>query len=756
MFSRLRLMLLAVLFANCTCCADQREGQTVEELIQGLVNTSEIGYGYSTLFSGAQFLPYSDSDETHTLVLGSQRPERSATLTAIVARGASAIPSLVKHLDDGRKTKLPPLQGMMWMSFADEYDFNRRTRKTPPAGVNRETAGDANTPSTHTITVGDLCFVAIGQIVNRAFNATRYQPSGGLVVSSPTYSARLRSVLKADYGQFTTTEHRHRLVQDFLTPDHEDRRIGAYRRLALYYPDEVERLVLEQLNVPTYDVFKVEKFVRERLYPEKSPAGRKSMFDTFLKANGSPSRDGILLQLFGDLQLQESDEERRLSPPLKDRYDARSALVQLYGYGKNVKSGMEPYVATWETCQRARFVRSLTHEKSQKIGEVVRTFFLASADDDYFAPACLKCLASRGFGTFLIEQLNKIDLSRRETDRLHETYITAISISQEPEVRDKMLRIVKSTANDGYFMAAIPAVDRKQDQVVLQSARRILAGLAPDTDQGQLLLMMIGERFPSDAKSVYRNFLAAGSARRAETMCRVLWYSHPWSAEILAPLLDDNRSLSGFAIPMRVCDRAAQAISNGAPRREFDSDWGTAEKDRAIEKIKKYCAEKTKQPASIRLPTPPARKAKTPPGTMQSTETLESKYGGSTRVASAGAASCTRPIGRSESAMKTPVFWKALSVVAVLGLFYVGHGLHERATPTWDVISRVSAADQPTLPQAESWHQLWDGKSANWIVAARYKVPGGWLVAVRDGGITYCPDPQHEWEIVNPLAERRR
>ena len=28
----------------------------------------------------------------------------------------------------------------------------------------------------------------------------------------------------------------------------------------------------------------------------------------------------------------------------------------------------------------------------------------------------------------------------------------------------------------------------------------------------------------------------------------------------------------------------------------------------------------------------------------------------------------------------------------------------------------------------------------------RAKIPGGWLVAIRDEGVTFVPDPKHEWD----------
>ena len=47
----------------------------------------------------------------------------------------------------------------------------------------------------------------------------------------------------------------------------------------------------------------------------------------------------------------------------------------------------------------------------------------------------------------------------------------------------------------------------------------------------------------------------------------------------------------GFSIPMRVCDRAAQAISHTTDKIKFDSEWTAAQKDEAIINLKHYCEE---------------------------------------------------------------------------------------------------------------------------------------------------------------------
>jgi hypothetical protein len=368
----------------------------IEALIGKLAETSKIGFGYSTLSSGSQFLPYADSERIGALVLGSPRPSKSPLLEAIVRRGAAADPLLVKHLDDQRKTKIEPVRGMMWTAFDDEYDFNRRTRRERPEGVNRNSFSEKH-PFEHQITVGDLCFVALGQIVNRGFNATRYQPSGGMVVSSPTYSKRLRDVVRRDFSDLSEAKHKALLIQDFLRPDLEYRRIGAYRRLSFYYPHEEEALVLEQLKVSTFDVFAIEDFVRTKLYPEKNAQRSKQRFDKFVQDHGRASVDGLLVQLFEDLDTQEADEEGRLSPALKEKYDARALLIQLYGYKKDVKATHKPYIDTWAVTEQARFIEALVHDKSRKIDEAVHAIFMKNKDDDCLALACIRRLLYRGY-----------------------------------------------------------------------------------------------------------------------------------------------------------------------------------------------------------------------------------------------------------------------------------------------------------------------------------------------------------------------
>ncbi|MCA9017669.1 MAG: hypothetical protein KDA77_20260, partial [Planctomycetaceae bacterium] len=161
---RTLIIIVLCLGIEQTCAASE----DVESLIDKLVNVSQTGYGYADLYSGSEFLPYPDTGKMGPQVIGAAPPVRSEILGQIVGQGIDAVPALIKHISDDRKIKMKPLQGFSVTAFIDLYDFNNRTRKEIPKGNNRDFYDDdKNHPNKHSLTVGDLCFVALGQIVNR-------------------------------------------------------------------------------------------------------------------------------------------------------------------------------------------------------------------------------------------------------------------------------------------------------------------------------------------------------------------------------------------------------------------------------------------------------------------------------------------------------------------------------------------------------------------------------------------------------------
>jgi hypothetical protein len=373
----------------------------VRALIGQLAEVSHSDIGYSATYSGSVFLPLDpNADQGHigTLILGVTGPARSDVLRRLVQLGPYAMPELVAHLGDRRKTGIQVRGGMPW--FREEFDYNART-DPPPKFAAKKGRDDLweSSYTTDALCVGDLCFVAIGQIVNRSFNAMRYQPSMIVVVSSPVNSPLLRENVTKTWAGLTPARHKAALVADFLKPDSENRRNGACRRLAYYYPEALDAIVPPLIARPTYCVWSTERFVRNRLYAETDSRKRKQLFDGYIKREGEPARAGILEQLFDDLDWLEAVEEKRASartPPYGTR--PREVLIELYGKPKTVRSTARPrFKESLSNADKYHFINdALLDDDGPAIDHAVREL-LVKGNEDWLSTACIRRLIGRGY-----------------------------------------------------------------------------------------------------------------------------------------------------------------------------------------------------------------------------------------------------------------------------------------------------------------------------------------------------------------------
>jgi hypothetical protein len=411
----LKVRLAFVLFALAACVGpargvspagpapvDENPANTIESLIDQLTEVAEPDFGYSPSVSGTIFLPLDREGQMGAALLGQAPLKRSAAMRELEKRGAAAVPHLIAHLDDKRPTKLQPIVhsggfGGLWTSSG--FDFNANTQKPPTerkaANPDREDA----TPR-HTVTVGDLCYVALGQIVNRNFVAVRYQPTAIIVVASPVRDEVLRAAIKEHWAGLTPEKHKAALVNDFLKPDDPYRRSGAAKRLAYYYTEALEDPTAKFLSRPTYNPSKVESFLRTKLYAAPDAKSRKALFDEFVAANGEASREGIQIYLFGHLSIVESTEEGRLFPPQKEfTHQPRTCLMELFDKPKGVKSTDAPRTpASTSSADLARFIRdALVYDHSPLIDRAVRNLLVTIKDDDGLALSCMERLVGRGF-----------------------------------------------------------------------------------------------------------------------------------------------------------------------------------------------------------------------------------------------------------------------------------------------------------------------------------------------------------------------
>jgi ankyrin repeat protein len=382
----------------------------IAALIDQLAGLDTPGVGYTGGASGTSFLPLDRQGHLDVLLLNHPAPAATGTLRTIVAQGAAALPHLVAHLADDRPTRIT-IGGLWGPGILTELpDRNPRTERELAVRETREDRPHEAAPDSYTLRVGDLCFVAIGQIVNRRYDAAGYVPTAIVYVQSAARSPLLREAVAKSWGSLTPAQHRAMLVADFLRPDSKKRRVGACQRLAFYYPELLEPLALEFLQRPTYDLGDVRKFLHEQLHRAANARERRALLDAYVARRGAAARDGVLLLLFEDLEYREI-EERTGRPPGPDSFgDApRRALAELYGFPEDVRSTQRPpFLDAVSTNDRRELIEAgLLYDRSPKIDRAVRDLLASSGDDDGLAWACIKRLVGRGFDTDIEQYLRR-------------------------------------------------------------------------------------------------------------------------------------------------------------------------------------------------------------------------------------------------------------------------------------------------------------------------------------------------------------
>ncbi len=244
--------------------------------------------------------------------------------------------------------------------------------------------------------MGDLCYVALGQIVNRNYivgGFIGYGPVGLVQSGSTTRSTFLRKQVIADWGRLTAEGHAATLINDFLKPDTEQRRIEAAIRLSYYYPRHLEPLALALIARPTYPADAVKQFVREKLYKTADGGRRRELLAVFVKRYGEPARGGVERQLL---------EDHRSADAIDESARARRALdllVELFGKNRNeFLAGRPIFSDALSDRDKVDFIANgLAFVASEKIETAVLGLLRGAGEDDDLILACMTRLVGRGY-----------------------------------------------------------------------------------------------------------------------------------------------------------------------------------------------------------------------------------------------------------------------------------------------------------------------------------------------------------------------
>jgi len=241
------VFLLFVLLINvCRASSDSPE-VTSEQLIDQLreIDTPTVGL-HPTAWT-SKFLALSDDPTFQGGVLGSVKPVVFPAMRELVRRGVAALPALLAHLDDARPTKLTiKEEGVIsWARISNGYN-------------NRPLRGTQSTPYIerpldlpYQVRVGDVCLVILGQITNRPQVGVRYQPTGGVAISSPVVFPDIAKEAREDWRNTTAGDLCALLLSDISESKFDSEEEGALERIRFYFPErlaEAKELMKKKAN----------------------------------------------------------------------------------------------------------------------------------------------------------------------------------------------------------------------------------------------------------------------------------------------------------------------------------------------------------------------------------------------------------------------------------------------------------------------------------------------------------------------------
>jgi hypothetical protein len=249
----------------------EAKAKRIKALIASLADLDMPDFGLSATLSGDAFSPVPGQGGFRTGFLTDHRIEPSVSLRALVSHGPDALPFLLDALDDRTPTKITVkhqgLLGGMWhqgeLFLSPANPFEEGVYKAREAtGRGELDLAMSEGVESYTVKVGDVCFVAIGQIVGRGYAAVRYQPTMCIVLNCPSHDPKLCAEVRAIWE---ARDARRRLF-DSLRVDYategvfngesldgwslgSELQCGAALRLLYYFPEESAPLIARRLDL---------------------------------------------------------------------------------------------------------------------------------------------------------------------------------------------------------------------------------------------------------------------------------------------------------------------------------------------------------------------------------------------------------------------------------------------------------------------------------------------------------------------------
>ncbi len=327
------------------------------------------------------------------------------TLKKLVNLGPQSIPQLIEHLDDDRLTGIH-LDYRPITFDEEQLDSDENTIRK----INYDTE-----VGRYTFMVGDLCYLVVGQIVNRQYRSVDCRPFQYYLIQSIPRSKKLRDEVRKSWYNLDKEKHKKSLLADFANTDPFDNEIfGALLKLAYFYPEGLDSILVKELNRPVYDNFEIGSFFRNFLFPAPTPMERKKIVETFIRKKGEGFRDGIRWKLFDILDFK--DEIVASDPQFYQemKKQAKDCLVQLFNYPPSVTGKDRPlnYPRVEEIF--VSIIANCVFVESTKLEQALLRF-LGQTKSHKAARECLEVLTGRGYDAE-IESFQKSLMKKKEVD----------------------------------------------------------------------------------------------------------------------------------------------------------------------------------------------------------------------------------------------------------------------------------------------------------------------------------------------------
>ncbi len=247
----------------------EEQKQRIKQLIAELASIRDSSMGISGTMTGRSFAPLPQHETTDSMLLTDHGMQTFSALQDLVAIGPDAIPFLLAALDDPTPTRLKFGDGTFGMKYwGSECPINpvspveKRFALEVDPMMAAQMFLDPDHPvrnGKHTIKVGDVCFVAIGQIVGRAYSAIRYQPTAIVIINCPVENEDLRTKVRAIWSSKDPAQKLFdSLLADFATEgifngesldgwyEGNNLQVEAALRLLYYFPKEAVPLIVSR------------------------------------------------------------------------------------------------------------------------------------------------------------------------------------------------------------------------------------------------------------------------------------------------------------------------------------------------------------------------------------------------------------------------------------------------------------------------------------------------------------------------------